>query len=186
MKNSSSFLFFRKKVPKLNFLSVFYREEKGGIKMKKKILGISTLVIMGAYAATFMVDMNSFLSVKASTLDSNIEQQLDIMYGDNWEQILEQVYGENWRQQLETKYNTSINECVMMEIERLNDNGFWQQCLDNMENLQRETQPQSKNQKSSSIEDNQLSNLSSDINEDQTQQAGGWMSVNNPKKHCHD
>lgn len=63
--------------------------------MLKKILGVSTLLVAGAYVATFMLEDEGRLSVQASGLDRRVEQQLEAIYGDNWDDILEETCGKN-------------------------------------------------------------------------------------------
>ncbi len=164
--------------------------------MKKKVLGFSTVMVIGAYMATFLVGGNHSLSVKASELNKEVEQQLEIMYGDNWEDVLKQTYGENWSQQLEATYNTSINDCVMMEVGRLNgnENDFFERCLEYMYGSNWEAQLKEKYgadyQKSIPTEINQFLKLSAELGEnenEQTKSPNRLMPRNrNQGGHCHD
>lgn len=159
--------------------------------MLKKLLGVSTLLVAGAYVATFMLEDGGRLSVKASGLEHGIEQQLETMYGDNWDDVLESTYGENWSQQLEAMYDTSINDCVMMEVERLNqdDKDFWEQCLENMYGDQWEAQLQAKYEaeyeKYMETEAMNALKLSADLELDQEEELVNRMPRNNQNSHCH-
>lgn len=66
-----------------------------------------------------LVGCESALSASASQLDTEVVKNLNMTYGEEWEDLLEDCYGDNWKSKLESKYSASINDCVMMEVERL-------------------------------------------------------------------
>lgn len=163
--------------------------------MLKKILGVSTLLVAGAYVATFMLEDEGRLSVKASGLDREVEQQLETRYGDSWDDILEESYGKNWSEEVEAMYDTSINDCVMMEVDRLNQDNedFWEQCLENMygDNWEAQLQEEYGADYRNYIETEAINalKLSGDLELDQDQDRGdsfNEMPRYNQKSRCHD
>lgn len=161
--------------------------------MLKKILGVSTLLVAGAYVTTFMLEDERRLSVQASGLDRGVEQQLETVYGDNWDDILEETYGKNWSKEVEAMYDVSINDCVMMEVERLNqdDENFWEQCLENMygDNWENQLQEEYGADYKNYIEKEAINalKLSGDLGLDQDRgDSFNEMPRYNQKSRCHD
>lgn len=113
-----------------------------------KIKKMSMVMFLMGGTILGLAGCESTLSANASGLETDVLNNLNMAYGDDWEDLLEECYGRDWKSQVEAKYSTSINDCVMMEVERLERldeiddtieaqldalyGSDWEDCLDQM------------------------------------------------------